>query len=268
MGLSAVSYTLVFGDRPQTSVQALVAGLVVVGCAVVMRFVAPSLLLGIEPALLTAAIGFLLAVAVGRYEGGVLVAILAAVIPVFSVAVASTAILAPVTPELAARAMRGALWYSMGVAVFVTGLPGYAVGRISQSDHAFSSLPLNEHLRVDHRHSIPLLVYGLLVVGIVVAWSVLPVSMLPPSAAVAPVSAGAGLITAVFLGYRAQGAPPSVGAGTIGVSAGLRLFTQDAFLAASGGSPFVFAGVILAVGFVAGGLFGLIGYGIGRMLAD
>ncbi|MFC7191375.1 hypothetical protein ACFQL7_17275 [Halocatena marina] len=140
MGLSAVSYTLVFGDRPQTSVQALVAGLVVVGCAVVMRFVAPSLLLGIEPALLTAAIGFLLAVAVGRYEGGVLVAILAAVIPVFSVAVASTAILAPVTPELAARAMRGALWYSMGVAVFVTGLPGYAVGRISQSDHAFSSL--------------------------------------------------------------------------------------------------------------------------------
>lgn len=267
MGLSVVSYTLVFGDRPQTSVQALIAGLVVVGCAVVMRFVAPSLLLGIEPALFTAVVGFLLAVAVGRYDGGVLVAFLAAVIPVLSVDAASTAILAPVTPGLAARAVRGALWYSMGVVVFVTGPLGYVAGRISQSGHAFSSLPLNEHLRVDHSHHVPLLVFGLLVVGIVVVWTVLPVSLLPPSAAVAPVPAGAGLITAVFLGYRAQGVPAPVGAGTIGVSAGLRLFTQDAFLAADN-SSLAFAGVILAVGFVAGGLLGLIGYGIGRMLAD
>ncbi len=78
MSTSTLPRTLILGDHPRTSVRALVAGLVIAGLAVTLRFVSPTILLDPELSLLAAVVGFFLAVAVGRYEGGVLVGIFAA----------------------------------------------------------------------------------------------------------------------------------------------------------------------------------------------
>ncbi|MFB9806902.1 hypothetical protein ACFFQF_17430 [Haladaptatus pallidirubidus] len=97
MSTLTLSRTLVLGDHPRTSVRALIAGLVTVGLAVALRFNSQSILLGPELSLLAAGIGFVLAIAVGRYKGGVLIGILTAALPVFALNAASTAILEPVS---------------------------------------------------------------------------------------------------------------------------------------------------------------------------
>lgn len=269
---STVPRSLVFGDHPRTSVRALVAGFVLAGFAVSLRFVAPTLLLGPALSSLAAVVGFSLAVGVGWYRGSVLVGILVATLPVFALDAASAALFEPATLELAVRAARGAAWFSIGVSVLVAGPLGYAIGVVLRSDvEPLHSLRSPAHSRVAHEQSGPLLAWGCLAAAAVVDWTVLPMSVLPSSVAAAPVFAAAGLVVAAFLGYRARGSLVSVIAGGIGVSAGLWLFVLG-FTAAQAGTralpSLASVAVVLLVGFVAGLPLGLVGYVIGRSLTD
>lgn len=266
MSTSALPRTLVLGDHPRTSVRALIAGLVIAGLAVALRFVSPTTLLGPELSLLAAGIGFSLAIAVGRYEGGVLIGILAAALPVFALNAASTALFEPVSLELAIRAVRSSAWYTLGVAVLVVGPLGYALGGSSPS----AGGSMRSHLRVDRNQYGPLLIWSFIALGIVVLWTVLPVSPISP-VAFSPVPVATGLAVAAVLGYRARGAPAAVIAGGIGAGAGLRLFTQGftTLETGMGSNPSLIAiGTIMFIGFIGGMPLGVIGYRIGRTLTD
>lgn len=268
---STISRALVLGDQPRASAQALGGGLAIAGVAVFLRFVAPALLLGPELTFLAAIIGFLLAAAVGRHDGGILIGILVAVLPVFAFDAASTALREPATLGVAIRAARGAAWYSLGVAVLVAGPFGYALGGVSRSDNESicSSPRFGTHCRVDRSHSGPLFIWCVLAVGIVVVWTVFPVSSTPSPVAAAPIPVAAGLGVATLLGYRARGALAAVIAGSIGGSVGMRLFTQEFVTLAVGTgvrSPLLFVGRVMVAGFIAGLPFGVVGYLIGRQL--
>lgn len=268
---STISRALVLGDQPRASAQVLGGGLAIAGVAVSLRFVAPALLLGPELTFLVAIIGFLLAAAVGRHEGGVLTGILVAVLPVFALDAASTALREPATLGVAIRAARGAAWYTLGVAVLVAGPFGYALGGVSRSgDEPICSPPcFRTHCRVDRSHYGPLLIWSVLAVGIGVVWSVFPVSATPSSVAAAPMPVVAGLGVATLLGYRAPGAPAAVIAGSIGCSVGMQLFTLGVVTPAVGtgvSSPLLFVGRVMTIGFIAGIPFGVVGYLIGRQL--
>ncbi|WP_266081919.1 hypothetical protein [Haladaptatus caseinilyticus] len=265
MSTSTLPRTLILGDNPRTSVRALVAGLVITGLAVTLRFVSPTILLGPELSLLAAVVGFFLAVAVGRYKGGVLVGIFAAAIPVFALNTASTAILEPISLDLAIRAVRSSAWYTIGVAVLVVGPLGYALGRSSPS----GGESVRSHFCVDRNQYGPLLVWSFIALGVAVLWTVLPVSAMLSSVAFSPVPAATGLVVAAILGYRARGAPAAAIAGGIGVSVGIRLFTQGFSTLEMGmeASPSLIAiGTVMFIGFVDGIPLGLVGYRIGRTI--
>lgn len=125
--------TLVLGNHPRTSVRALVARLIIAELTVILWFVSPTVLLSSKLSLLTAVVGFFLAVAVCRYKGCVLVGILVVVLPIFALNAASTTILEPASLELGIRAARNSAWYTIGVALLIVGSLGYAIGGMSLS---------------------------------------------------------------------------------------------------------------------------------------
>lgn len=261
------------GRRPRVAARALALAAALVGIAVVLRVVAPSLLLGVESALLAAVAGLLLAVGVGYYGESVLVGVLVAALPVFAVDAASTAVSEPATLGLAVQAVRGAAWYTLGVAVLLAGPSGYAIGALPRlRDRAGGSeggLGVHRSLARDH---LPLLLaWGVVAGGVVVLGAVLPTPLLPSSVAASPILAGGGLVVAAALGYRGPGALLSVVSAGIGLAAGLLLF--------AGGFVHVdpetgartagrFAATLVLVGFAAGVPYGLVGYVVGRSVDD
>lgn len=261
------------GDRPRATGFGLLAALVAAAVAASLRVVDPTVLLGVEPSLLAAAAGTCLAAAVGRYRGGVLAGILAAVLPVFAVDAATFAVREPVTSGLVARAAAAAAWYTTGVAVLLAGPLGYALGALSRPprNRGVSWQSLRSHCHVAPEQSTVLAAWtalALVTTAVATAFSrSLPVS---PTAA-SPVPAAAALAVATDVGRRAPRALASAVAGWLGVAVGLHLFTQNFVVAgpATLGLPSLEAiTVILALGCLAGVPLGLVGYVIGRTLTD
>ena len=261
------------GDRPRATAFGLLAGLVAAVVAASLRFVDPTVLLGVEPSLLAAAAGTCLAAAVGRYRGGVLAGILAAALPVLAVDAATFAVREPVTPGVLARAAAAAAWYTTGVAVLLAGPLGYALGALSRPprDRAVPRPSLTSHCRVAPEQSTVLAAWtivALVATAVATAFSLsLPVS---PTAA-SPIPVATGLAVAADLGRRAPRALASAVASWLGVAVGLHLFAQNFVVAgpATLGLPSLdAAALVLALGCLAGVPLGLVGYVIGRTLTD
>lgn len=186
---------------------------------------------------------------------------------------ASTGLSEPATLGLAARAAAGAAWYTLGVAVLLTGPLGYAIGALLRiRDGAVGSdSGLAVHLSLARDHRRPLVALGAVAGGAVVLWAILPASLTPSSVLAAPVPVAGGLVVAAGFGYRRSAALPAVVSAGIGLAAGLLLYAQGLVHVGPGTGVRVagrFVATLVLVGVAAGVPYGLVGYTIGRSLDD
>lgn len=261
------------GDQPRTSALALLAALATVVVAATVRILAPGALLGLEPSLAVAVAAGTLAAVVGRYRGGVLAAILAAALPVFAVDAATTAVAEPLTPALVARATTAAAWYTTGVAVLLVGPLGYALGAASRPDHDLDWTPrrVRTHLEIAPAQATPLAAWVALALTATVVATFAPATIPRSPTALSPLPVAAGLAIAADLGRRAPRVLASTLAGWVGVTTGLHLFTRNFVVAGPAPSdpPSLAAlALVTTLGLLAGLPLGLVGYTIGRTLAN